>query len=47
MLFLLNALFGMFGLVWSQVAADSLTVLLSAFVYWKYRPDPARLRTRT
>ena len=45
MLFLLNALFGMFGLVWSQVAADSLTVLLSAFVYWKYRPDPARLRT--
>ena len=47
MLLLLNALFGMFGLVWSQVAADSLTVLLSAFVYWKYRPDPARLRTRT
>ncbi len=45
MLFLLNALFGMFGLVWSQVAADSLTVLLSAFVYWKYRPDPARLQT--
>ena len=45
MLLLLNALFGMFGLVWSQVAADSLTVLLSAFVYWKYRPDPARLRT--
>ena len=45
MLLLLNALFGMFGLVWSQVAADSLTVLLSAFVYWKYRPDPARLQT--
>lgn len=39
MLFLLNALFGMFGLVWSQVTADILTVLLSFYVYRKYRPS--------
>ena len=38
MLFLLNALVGMFGLVWAQVTADSLTVLLSIYVYRKYRP---------
>ena len=38
MLFLLNALFGMFGLVWAQVTADTLTVLLSFYVYRKYRP---------
>ena len=28
----------MFGVVWAQVAADSLTVLLSFFVYRRYRP---------
>ena len=39
MLFLLNALFGMFGLVWSQVTADTLTVLLSFWVYRRYRPS--------
>ena len=38
MLFLLNALIGMFGIVWAQVTADSLTVLLSLYVYHKYRP---------
>ena len=38
MLFLLNAVFGMFGLVWSQVTADIFTVLLSFYVYFKYRP---------
>ncbi len=38
MLFLLNTLFGMFGVVWSQATADVLTVLLSLFVYRKYRP---------
>ena len=38
MLFLLNALFGMYGLVWSQAAADSLTVVLSFLVYFKFRP---------
>lgn len=36
MLFLLNALVGMFGLVWAQVAADSLTVLLSLVVYRQF-----------
>ena len=43
MLFILNALVGMFGLVWAQVAADSLTVLLSFYIYWKYRPDPRQV----
>ena len=38
MLYILNAAFGMYGLVWSQVTADSLTVLFSLFVYLKYRP---------
>ena len=38
MLFVLNALVGMFGVVWAQVAADSLTVLLSFFVYRRCRP---------
>ena len=38
MLFLLNAVFGMYGIVWSQVAADILTVSLSFYVYYKYRP---------
>lgn len=36
MLFLLNAIFGMYGIVWSQVAADVLTVALSALVYFRY-----------
>ena len=39
MLFLLNSIFGMFGLVWSQVTADSLTVIMSFYVYKKYRPS--------
>ncbi len=39
MLFLLNAIFGMFGIVWSQVSADILTVLLSVYVFQKYRPS--------
>ncbi len=43
MLFLLNALFGMFGVVWAQVTADILTVLLSAYVYRRYRPAMNRL----
>ncbi len=38
MLFLLNTLFGMFGIVWSQVTADILTVLLSFCVYRRFRP---------
>lgn len=38
MLFLLNAVFGMYGIVWSQVTADTLTVILSFCVYRKYKP---------
>ncbi len=44
MLFLLNAIFGMFGIVWSQATADILTVLLSFFVYWKYKPSVGTLK---
>ena len=36
MLFLLNALIGMNGIVWAQVTADVLTVLLSFSVYLRY-----------
>lgn len=43
MLFLLNAIFGMFGVVWSQVTADTLTVLLSFYVYRKYKPVVGKL----
>ena len=37
MLFILNHLIGMYGIVWSQVTADILTVTLSAFVYFSFR----------
>ena len=43
MLFLLNAIFGMYGIVWSQVTADILTVLLSVYVYRKYKPAVGKL----
>lgn len=36
MLFILNRLIGMYGIVWSQTAADMLTVILSYCVYSKY-----------
>lgn len=36
MLFVLNYLIGMYGLVWSQVTADVLTVCLSFYVYRSY-----------
>ena len=42
MLYILNAAFGMYGLVWSQVTADSLTVVLSIAVYLKFRPPLLR-----
>ena len=42
MLYILNAAFGMYGLVWSQVTADSLTVLVSLAVYLKLRPPLLR-----
>ncbi len=38
MLFLLNGIFGMYGIVWSQATADTLTVAMSFYVYHKYRP---------
>ena len=36
MLFILNAVLGQYGIVWSQSAADILTVALSLFVYKRY-----------
>ncbi len=36
MLFLLNAIFGMYGIVWAQTAADSLTVILSLYMLHHY-----------
>lgn len=39
MLFILNAAFGMYGLVWSQVTADSLNVALSFYVYRRARSN--------
>lgn len=38
MLFLLNAIFGMYGIVWSQATADTLTVALSFFMYYRCKP---------
>lgn len=36
MLFLMNYIFGMYGIVWSQLAADVFTVALSVIVYNNY-----------
>lgn len=36
MLFILNIIIGMYGLVWSQITADILTVCLSLYVYKKF-----------
>ncbi|MCI6639769.1 MAG: MATE family efflux transporter [Pygmaiobacter massiliensis] len=36
MLFLLNAVFGMYGLVWAQVSADIITVSLSFYMLHRY-----------
>ncbi len=41
MLFLLNAIFGMYGIVWAQTAADFLAMLLSFYVLKKHQPIPA------
>ena len=49
MLYILNSLFGMQGLVWSQVTADSLNVALSLLAYFRFRPEalrPERLEAR-
>lgn len=37
MLYILNYFIGMYGVVWSQVTADTLTVVLSYYVYWRYK----------
>lgn len=36
MLFILNRIFGMYGIVWSQAAADILTVTLSFYVFRRF-----------
>ncbi len=36
MLFLLNALWGMYGIVWAQFLADILTVIMSVLVYQRF-----------
>lgn len=46
MLFILNAIFGMFGIVWSQATADILTVILSLYVYRTYRPTMETIEGR-
>ena len=38
MLFILNALVGMYGIVWAQVVSDAIMVAISFFIYWKCRP---------
>ena len=36
MLFLLNRIFGMYGIVWSQFTADIMTVTLSFYVFKRF-----------
>lgn len=38
MLFILNRIFGMYGIVWSQVTADILTVSMSFYVLHRFGP---------
>ena len=45
MLFILNSIFGMYGIVWSQVTADILTVALSFYVYHRWGPKLAYKQT--
>ncbi|MCD7809006.1 MAG: hypothetical protein LUH02_06665 [Erysipelotrichaceae bacterium] len=37
MLFILNALFGIYGLVWSQLISDTIMALISQYVFIHYR----------
>ena len=39
MLFIMNGIFGMYGIVWAQVTADVLTVSLSFYVFFKYQRE--------
>lgn len=41
MLYILNHIMGMYGIVWSQVTADVLTVLLSLIIYLRHRKELA------
>jgi len=45
MLFILNRIIGMYGIVWSQLTADILTVTLSYLVYSRYMKNSALSRT--
>ena len=38
MLFIMNWLFGMYGLVWGQVTADAINMVLCFFVYRRFKP---------
>lgn len=44
MLFVMNRLVGMYGLVWSQTAADILTVALSFYVYFRFEKREPGMR---
>lgn len=46
MLFILNSIFGMYGIVWSQVTADTLTVFLSFYVYRRFRPGKEEMERK-
>ncbi|MBQ9009040.1 MAG: MATE family efflux transporter [Clostridia bacterium] len=39
LLFLLNALFGMMGIVWTQVTADFINVIISYIIYFRVRKN--------
>ena len=43
MLFILNHIIGMYGIVWSQVCADILTVLLSFYVYRRFQRNGVKM----
>ena len=36
MLYILNWVFGMYGIVWSQIVADVINVAISLYVYWRF-----------
>ncbi|NLA87411.1 MAG: MATE family efflux transporter, partial [Clostridiales bacterium] len=33
LLFIMNSLFGLFGIIWTQLAADALTLIISTTMY--------------
>ena len=44
MIFLLNHLVGMYGIIWSPIVGDTLTVLVSIYTYRTQKPQ---LESRT